>query len=191
MKKFLVLVIASFALVSAACGSGSDSKSSSTKSTGGSDATVAKGDPKSDFCDLARKFTKDFKDTTDASNTQDEAALFKDLRSAIDRLDKTAPSEIDADVKVVADSFRQSDDVLKKYDYDFTKVPQEEAAKISLDDPKITESSNRVESYFEKTCGIDVDGDGDTDGILATTTTAAGDVSTNGTDDTTETTAGD
>jgi hypothetical protein len=195
MKKFLVLLIASFALVSAACGSGSDSKSdsksSSTKSTGGSDATVAKGDPKSDFCDLARKFTKDFKDTTDASNTQDEAALFKDLRSAIDQLDKTAPSEIDADVKVVADSFRQSDDVLKKYDYDFTKVPQEEAAKISLDDPKITESSNRVESYFEKTCGIDVDGDGDTDGILATTTTAAGDVSTSGTDDTTETTAGD
>jgi hypothetical protein len=191
MKKVLLVLFACFALVTAACGGGGDDSGSDSSGDDGSDGAVAKGDPDSDFCELARKFTKDFEDSSNAQNANDQAAVFKDLRAAIEKLEDKAPDEIEADVKVVADAFRESDDLLKKYDYDFTKVPQEEAAKISLDDPKITESSNRVESYFEKTCGIVVDGDGDTDGILATTTTAAGDVSTNGTDDTTETTAGD
>src|SRR3954453_2038718 len=191
MKKVLILLVASLAFVSAACGGSDDGDSSASDAKSNGDKTtttdsVAKGDPDSAFCDSARKFTKDFKDTTDADNAQGEAALFKDLRSAIDELDKKAPSEIKDDVKVVAVAFRQSDDLLKKYDYDFTKVPEEESSKISLDDPKVTASSDRVESYFEKTCGIDTDGDGDTDGIINTTTTV-GDSGT-GTDDTTETT---
>src|SRR5689334_12211528 len=107
MKKVLVLLIASLALVGAACGNkddgdSSDKSSSADGKSATTDVTVAKGDPDSDFCGLARKFTKDFADTSNASNSEDQTKIFKDLRSAIDQLDKTAPDEIDADVKVVA-----------------------------------------------------------------------------------------
>src|SRR3954467_3992542 len=120
MKKALILLVASFAFVSAACGGGKDGDSgtasggsTTTSKTATTDA-VAKGDPNSDFCDLARKFSKDFKDTSNAENAQQEAALFKDLRAAIDQLEKKAPSEIKDDVKVVAVAFRESDDLLKQ-----------------------------------------------------------------------------
>src|SRR3954454_24278420 len=148
MKKVLVLLVASLAFVSAACSGGDDGDSKSSDS-GGKDSgksstteAVAKGDPNSDFCDLARKFSKDFNDTSSADNAAEEASVFKDLRAAIDQLDKKAPDEIKDDVKVVAVAFRKSDDLLKKYDYDFTKVPPDEASKISLDDPQVTASSD-------------------------------------------------
>jgi hypothetical protein len=193
MKKVLVALFAMLAFVSSACG-GSDDNSSDdngSSSSSSNDGTVAKGDPDSDFCDSARKFSKDFNDTGDADTPEEQKAVFKDLRSAIDTLEDEAPDEIEDDVKVVADAFRESDDLLKKYDYDFTKVPEEEASKISINDPEVTASSDRVESYFEKTCGIDSDGDGDTDGKVDSsddsTSTSVDDGS--GTDDTTETTA--
>ena len=182
MKKALVLLVACFAFVGAACGGGSDDSSSSGSSSGSSSdssSDQAKGDSDSDFCDLARKFEKDFENAGNGTDSQDTAALFKDLRSAIDQLEQKAPKEIEADVKVVAKAFRESDDLLKKYDYDFTKVPQEEADKVSLDDPEVTKASDNVESYFETTCGIDSDGDGDTDGKI----------DNSGTSSTTETTA--
>src|SRR3954453_3154773 len=126
MKKVLVLLVASLAFVSAACGGGGkgDSKSSDSggKDSGKSSTTeaVAKGDPNSDFCDLARKFSKDFNDTSSsADNAAEEVSLFKDLRASIAQLDKKAPDEIKDDLKVVAVAFRKSDGLLKKYDYDF------------------------------------------------------------------------
>ena len=162
MPKAVVLLLATVAFVFAGCG-------------GSGHGTVAKGDASSEFCGLARKFTKDFKDTSNVDNPKDEAALFKDLRPAIDQLERKAPSAIKADLTVVATSFREADDLLQKYGYDFAKVPEEEASKVSLDDPGVTAASDRVQSYFEKSCRIDTDGDGDTDGIINTTSTTAGD----------------
>jgi hypothetical protein len=197
MKKVLVVLLACFALVGAACGGSDDGDSASSSDaksgSSSSDDTVAKGDPDSDFCDSARKFSKDFNDSSNADE-EDQAKVFKDLRAAIEKLEDQAPDEIEDDVKVVADAFKESDDLLKKYDYDFTKVPEEEASKLSINDPKVTASSDRVESYFEKTCGIDSDGDGDTDGVMESSTTVPDDSSgtddgSDGTDDTTETTA--
>jgi hypothetical protein len=190
MKKVLLVLFACFALVTAACGGGGDDSGSDSSGDDGSDGAVAKGDPDSDFCELARKFTKDFEDSSNAQNANDQAAVFKDLRAAIEKLEDKAPDEIEADVKVVADAFRESDDLLKKYDYDFTKVPEEEASKISLQDPEVTKSSDRVESYFEKTCGIDSDGDGDTDGEVDSSDSGGGSgTDDSAPDDTTETTA--
>jgi hypothetical protein len=189
MKKVLVVLFAMFAFVSAACGGSDDNASSDDNGSSSNDGTVAKGDPDSDFCDSARKFSKDFNDTGDADTPEEQMQVFKDLRSAIDTLDKEAPDEIEDDVKIVADAFRESDDLLKKYDYDFTKVPEEEAAKISINDPEVTAASDRVESYFEKTCGIDSDGDGDTDGVSDDDSTSTSVEDGTGTDETTETTA--
>ena len=187
MKKLLVLLVVGwFGLVGAACGDSGDGGSGSDGGSSSSGSSSS-GDSDSDFCELARKFEKDFEDAGSGDSSKDQAALFKDLRSAIDQLDEKAPDEIDDDVKVVANAFRESDDLLKKYDYDFTKVPEEEAAKVSLNDPAVTEASNNVESYFEKTCGIDSDGDGDTDGKIDN----SGSSGTSTPDATTETTAGD
>ena len=199
MKKSLVLlVLGLLALVAAACGdsgdgddnggSASDTSEESSSDEGGG------GDSDSEFCELARKFSEEFEDSAAASNQEDQATQFKELRAAIEQLEDEAPDEIEDDVKTVADAFRESDDLLKKYDYDFSKVPEAEAENVSINSAEVTAASNRVESYFEKTCKIDSDGDGDTDGEIETTDPTAGDDSgTSGEeqapDDTTETTA--
>jgi hypothetical protein len=196
MKKVLLVLFACFALITAACGGSDDGDGGSDN--GSESDTPDKGDPDSDFCDLARKFSEDFEDTASAETPEDQKAVFEDLRSAIDQLEDEAPDEIEDDVKIVADAFRESDDLLKKYDYDFTKVPEEEAQAISLQSAEVTEASDRVESYFERTCGIDSDGDGDTDGEVDSSGDTTGTSTDDGSgtsgeeqapDDTTDTTA--
>jgi hypothetical protein len=168
MKKLLVLLSLA-ALLFAGCGGGDDdggSVDTASDEASGADDTDFEGDEDSDFCDLAKKYEEEFDDSGDSSDTEDFEADFKELSAAIDKLADEAPGEIEGDVETIADAFNQYNDLLKKYDYDFSKIPEEESKKISLDNPEVEQASNRVESYFEKVCKMDSDGDGDTDGVI-------------------------
>jgi hypothetical protein len=193
MKKVLLVLFATLTLlVAGACGddsdsdNGSDAVASDEAKTDTSSGSDAKGSGGGEFCELARKFDEEF-DDAGTGEGDDQAAVFKDLRNAIEQLEDKAPDDIEDDVTTVADAFRQSDDILKKYDYDFTKIPEAEASKISLQNPKVVEASNNVESYFEKKCGIDSDGDGDTDGVIESTTTTPDDGTSTDDGETTDT----
>lgn len=168
MKKLLV-VLALATLLLAGCGGGDDDG-------GGSVDTAAEGSAKTDtdfsgkgggdFCDLAKKYEEDFEDTGDAANADDIEKEFKELTAAIDNLADEAPGEIEGDVKKISDAFGEYNELLAKYDYDFSKIPEAEANGVSIENPDVEAASNRVESYFEKVCKIDSDGDGDTDGVI-------------------------
>jgi hypothetical protein len=168
MKKLLVL-LALAALLFAGCGDGDDGggtvDTASDEASGGDD-TDFEGDEDSDFCELAKKYEEEFEDSGQAEDSEDFEADFKELSAAIDKLADEAPGEIESDVETIADAFNEYNDLLKKYDYDFSKIPQEESEKINLDNPEVEQASNRVESYFEKVCKMDSDGDGDTDGEI-------------------------
>ena len=169
MKKLLAALLLA-ALLLAGCGSGddgdgggSDTKAASEERSGD---TNFSGEGSGDFCDLAKKYEEDFEDTDEAGESADLAKEFEELTDAIDKLAAEAPDEIAKDTETIATAFSEYNDLLKKYEYDFTKIPQEEQDEISIENPDVDAASNRVESYFEKVCEMDSDGDGDTDGVI-------------------------
>jgi hypothetical protein len=199
----LLLVVVTFA----GCGGGDDggtdtggddsgsAAGTSEEGSGGGNDTDFSGSGSGDFCDLARKYDEDFEDTGSASEPDDIKKEYQELTAAIDELNDEAPDEIKADVATVREAFSTFYETLEKYDFDFTKIPEEEAEQLDLDSADIEAASNRVESYFEKVCKIDSDDDGDTDGVIDDGATSgdeqAPDDSTEDTaDDTTETTEG-
>jgi hypothetical protein len=203
MKK-LLMILALAALLFAGCGgSDDDGGSVDTAAEGTSDDDAAAKDTDfsgkggGDFCELAKKYEEDFDDTTGSSSSSDDIEKeFEELTSAIDKLADEAPDEIEADTKKIAGAFKEYNDLLKKYDYDFAKIPEAESQKITIQNPDVEAASNRVESYFEKVCGMDSDDDGDTDGVIdddsssgdgsTTDDSTADDGSTDDTTDTTE-----
>ena len=203
MRKLLLVLFVAL-LTFAGCGDSADDSSDTaadeTSESGSSTDTDFSGKGSGDFCDLARQYQKDFEDTDDAQTGADVEKEYKELASAIDKLVDEAPDEIEADAKKVNGAFKDLNALLAKYDYDFTKVPEDEAAAANLDDPEIEAASNRVESYFEKVCKIDSDDDGDTDGVVGDDATDPGttsdeeqapdDVTEDTADETTETTRG-
>ena len=168
MKKLLVLLCL-VALFLAGCGSGDDGDGGSVDTAADGSAetdTDFSGKGGDDFCELAKKYEEDFEDTGDADSSDDIEKEFTELTAAIEKLADEAPDEIEDDAKKIAGAFTEYNDLLKKYDYDFTKIPEEETKEISIENPDVEAASNRVESYFEKVCKMDSDGDGDTDGVI-------------------------
>lgn len=179
MKKLLVILCLS-ALFLAGCGGGDDDGGSVDTAAEGSSKTDTEfsGKGGDDFCALAKKFEEDFEDTGDTSTSDDAEKEFKELASAIDELADEAPGEIEDDVRTIATALEEYTDLLAKYDYDFAKIPEDEAKDIDLQNPEVEEASNRVESYFEKVCKMDSDGDGDTDGVIEDDSSTTDDTST-------------
>lgn len=175
MRKFLLLIVALLAF--SGCG-GDDGDSTDTGSDAaagtseegsaeaGDDDTDFSGSGSGDFCDLARDYAKEFEETAEATDETELADSYKEFADAVDELAAEAPGEIEADVELVNKSFRQFVDLLEKYDYDLSKIPEEEAAEIDFDSEEIEGANRRIESYFEKVCEIDTDDDGDTDGVI-------------------------
>lgn len=205
MRKFLLLV-GLVAVTLAGCGGGdggstdtaSDTASASAGGSGDSDDKEFTGKGSGDFCDLARDYADKFEDAGEADTEAELADDYKKFSDAIDELAAEAPKEIEGDVEVVQDAFAELNGLLEKYDYDFAKIPEEEAATIDLDNPEIEAANNRIESYFETVCKIDTDDDGDTDGKIEDDSVVEGEeqapaegVDSDSTDDTTADTAGE
>ena len=174
MRKFLLFLGVTI-LTFTGCG-GDDADSGDTgadaaagtseEGSGGGDDTDFSGSGSGDFCDLARDYAKEFEETAEATDETELAESYKDFADAVDELANEAPDEIEADVELVNASFRQFVDLLEKYDYDLSKIPEAEAAEIDFDSEEIESANRRIESYFEKVCEIDTDDDGDTDGVI-------------------------
>ena len=124
------------------------------------DAEEFSGSGSDDFCDKARDYDKKFENI--GQNSEDAEKEWNELEDAIDDLAGEAPAEIDDDVQLVAKNFKAVKALYEKYDYDFSKVPEEEAD--AIDDEGVEEANKRVNAYMETVCKIDQDGDGDTDG---------------------------
>ena len=171
MKK-LLMTLALAALLFSGCGGSDDGDGGSVDTAAEGSADEAKTDTNfsgkgaGDFCDLAKKYEKDFEDTGSADSAEEIEKEFNELTGAIDTLADEAPGEIEGDTKKIAEAFGEYNDLLKKYDYDFSKIPEAESKSISIENPDVQAASKRVESYFEKVCKIDSDGDGDTDGAI-------------------------
>lgn len=165
MRKLLVVLTVAL-LTFAGCGGddGGDAETGDAAGTSQADTDFS-GSGSGDFCSLAKKYTEDFEDVG-SDGGEDIEAEFEELTAAIDDLAEEAPGEIKEDVGVVNEAFKRSTAIFEKYDYDFTKIPEEEAQSASLDSPEIEAASRRVESYFEKVCKLDTDDDGDTDGVI-------------------------
>ena len=119
------------------------------------------GSGSGDFCDKAREYDKKFENI--GQNSEDAEKEWNELEKAIDDISRDAPQEIEDDVALVARNFKEVKALYEKYDYDFSKVPEDEAAAIDMEG--VEEANERVNSYMETVCEIDQDGDGDTDGV--------------------------
>ena len=179
MRRLLVLLF-TLTLAFSACGGGDGNaddvaaRSSTTEAGAGasdedeeeaeaedSDVAEFSGDDSGDFCDKAREYDKKFENI--GENSDDAEAEWNELEDAIEDIAGDAPAEIRADVKLVAKNFKEVKALYAKYDYDFSKVPEEEAS--AIDNTGVDEATERVNSYMETVCDIDQDGDGDTDGV--------------------------
>ncbi|MBW3650547.1 MAG: hypothetical protein KY458_08275 [Actinobacteria bacterium] len=158
MKPRIGLLLLVGALALAGCGDGNDDTAASTD-------TNFSGKGGAEFCQRARDFEENTKSTGDSSTPDGLKEEFEQLSRAMDDLVDEAPKEIRADAEKVGGYFQRVKDLYEKYDYDASKIPPRESDKLNAEDPKVKPASERLESYFEKVCKIDSDGDGDTDGV--------------------------
>lgn len=163
MRKLLLVLVVSILALTGCGGDGGDDGDTGGGAAAGRDDTDFSGSGSDDFCDLAESYMEQFDDAGGSGG--DIEAEYQELVAAIDDLASEAPGEIKADVEVVNGAFKRMVAILEKYDYDFTKIPEDEAEAASVDSPEVEAASDRVEAYFEKVCGIDTDDDGDTDGV--------------------------
>ena len=140
----------------------SDDESEDAEDAADADASESfSGSGSDDFCDKAREYDKKFENI--GQNSEDAEKEWNELEKAIDDISRDAPQEIEDDVALVARNFKEVKALYEKYDYDFSKVPEDEAAAIDMEG--VEEANERVNSYMETVCEIDQDGDGDTDGV--------------------------
>lgn len=169
MRRPLVSLLLLIAIVAAACGGGDGDNAAARSSTTAekdegastsaegnkSDDTSAgfSGRGSGDFCAKARDYEAKFaKIGQDPSKFKSE---WKNLRTAIDDIASEAPREIKADVDVVRKNFDDITTLYEKYDYDFSKIPQEEAK--ALQSPEGDAANQRLNDYMEQVCKIGAD----------------------------------
>ena len=119
------------------------------------------GKGSSKICSDAVKFSKDFAgigtSLTGASNPDQAKQLFTQLNDALDKLVADAPKEIKADVQTVADAFKKLNDVMAKFNYDFTKIATDPSAAQELSQfatGGVEQAGQRVTAYFAQVCGV-------------------------------------
>jgi hypothetical protein len=153
MRKLVVLLLTAL-LGLAACGS--DSKTENASDTG--DAVTTEKPDSSDgggdaYCGLATKYSGLEKAFTPGG---DAATLRQSLETAKDALAdavKVAPSEIKADVKVIADAYGPFIDAMAKANFDFTKINPQDPAFAEIQKPEIAAAAQRIEAWGKAHCG--------------------------------------
>ena len=152
MRKLVVLL---FALMFGLAACGSDDGSENASETGSSETTDA---PKSSggssaYCGLESKYSgleDSFTPGTDAATLRTSLETAKDaLAEAV----KVAPSEIKADVKLIADAYSPFIEALAKANFDFTKINPQDPAFANIQKPEIAAAGQRVEAWSKANCG--------------------------------------
>ena len=141
MRKSLVLATI-VALGMTACGS-----------SGGTAATATRGDA---FCKLAQT-AKDDNDALDAVVTSDTTKLKLDLGAAIDSLSAAvakAPKDIVVTAKLLLSKEEDLETLLKKYNYDVTKMSASDEGKKLVDDTSAKTAGQDFDTYLSDKCGI-------------------------------------
>lgn len=143
----LIGMILTLTLVAAACG---DSDSSSS------------GGSVENFCDLAIELEANDPFGDDVGFDSFNADFFDRIDDVFGRISSAAPSAIKADTETMRSGFRDFADLLDEYDYNLFD-PELGTAIEGLDTVELDAASERVNTYVEDECGIDLDGGGGDD----------------------------
>jgi hypothetical protein len=153
MRKLAMLVVAAVLALGAACGGGDDnadnaSSDSGTKTEATGNASAGVGD----FCSTQAKNLDALKQQQPTANPQSLKTLYENLGDTLDKAVDQAPSEIKADMRTVADTFKPFLEELKKVNYDFTKLNVQSPTFQKLSSQEFQDASTRISEYYAKTC---------------------------------------
>jgi hypothetical protein len=153
MRKLVVLLLTAL-LGLAACGS--DDKTENASDSDAVTTTEAESSSSGDgdaYCGLATKYSgleKAFNPGADAANLRSSLETAKD---ALDDAVKVAPSEIKADVRVIADAYGPFIDAMAKANFDFTKINPQDPAFAEIQKPEVASAAQRIEAWGKAHCG--------------------------------------
>jgi imidazolonepropionase-like amidohydrolase len=152
MRKLVILLLtALFGL--AACGS--DSKTENASDTGDAVTTEvpdSKGGADA-YCGLATKYSGLEKAFTPGADAATLKSSLETAKNALDDAVKVAPSEIKADVKVIANAYGPFIEAMAKANFDFTKVNPQDPAFADIQKPEVAEAAQRIEAWGKAHCG--------------------------------------
>jgi hypothetical protein len=159
VRRFLIPFLVVVAIGGLA-GCGDDDSSTATDkvttTVEGGDTDTTKvdfsGKGSGDFCKLFRDYTAKAATSPDLTSKEAVKTQFEGLGTAVDELEKQAPAEIKADVKITATAFGKLIAALAAVDYDFTKVDQ--AAVSDISSPDVQAAGERLQQYSTDVCGI-------------------------------------
>jgi hypothetical protein len=155
MRKLFVLLLTAL-LGLAACGS--DDKTENASDTDAVTTTeAASGDDGGGgvdaYCGLSAKYAgldKAFQPGADAASLRSTLETAKD---ALNEAVKAAPSEIKADVKVIADAYGPFIDAMAKANFDFTKINPQDPAFADIQKPEVAAAAERISEWGTAHCG--------------------------------------
>ena len=153
MRKLVVLLFTLlFVLGLAACGGGDDktttaSDSDSTATTKGEDSSGDGGA----YCGLAAKY-QGLQNFNPSGDTASIRSTLENAKAALNDAVRVAPSEIKADVRIIADAFGPFIEALAKVNYDFTKLNPQDPAFAKIQDPSVTAASQRITAWGKAHC---------------------------------------
>lgn len=94
-------------------------------------------------------------DTPDAKATE---TAFTTMQEMLQTLTDTAPAEIKTDVSTVNDATKELIAIFAKYEWDVAKLATatDDATKLQaiMSDTKVSEASDRLDTFSQDTCGI-------------------------------------
>ncbi len=164
--RWLLILVAALALVAAGCGGSDDEPSASDdtaiEETTTTDTTTSEDTPDPDLGDLSDvREDEDCQDLVNIGLTFSQAlsgATDADAAEAFQQLADNVPSEIQADVQVLADWFAEYASKMQDIGLEAGQVPSAEqlaqlqTALASLDQDEVTASSDRLSAWAEENC---------------------------------------
>jgi len=177
MFKKLTFWAAALSLIAAACGGGSDDAADADSATSDPSVTTAAGAAASPTTTSAKAPAttnappvqvsgNDYCEQANESNPADGIDFFgTDLEEQVnallelmDQMEAAAPSEIAADVRVLADTGRSLAEILAEFDYNILAVPPDDPRLLGFDTPELQQAVDNIAAF----CGLDLDDVDDT-----------------------------
>ena len=152
MRRLAVLLLIAL-LGLAACGSDDKTENASdSDAVTTTEAEASGGGDAKDFCGLESKYTgleDSFRPGADAASVR---ASLETAQDALDDGVRLAPSEIKADMKIIADAFGPFIEAMAKANFDFTKVNPEDPAFANVQKPEVQAASARIDAWVDANC---------------------------------------